>query len=83
MTRPASAKLFLYAGMDSEGSTTALPKAPDLVRLGELDSTTLSLNLSECIRVQPGVGKYELIVKSVEPEESFRDQMAVKNFEVY
>jgi len=64
-------------------STGSRTKARDSIKLGESDSTTLSLNLSQCMPVQLGVGKYELVVKPVEPEKNFRDQIAVKNFEVY
>lgn len=54
-----------------------------LVELSESESTTLSLNLSECFHSPFGVGKYELTVKSADPQQVFKDQQVVKKFEVY
>lgn len=58
-------------------------KPPKFVKLAEFESTTLSLNLSECVGLRLGVGRYELVVKGVDAQESFKDQVVIKKFEVY
>jgi len=68
-------KTCVYTPKDSQ------PK-PKLVALGEFDSTTLILNLSECFGARLDPGKYELIVKASDQEE-IKDQTAVKKFEVF
>jgi hypothetical protein len=56
---------------------------PKFIKLAEFESTTLSLNLSKCLGLRLGVGKYELVVKAIDAQENFKDQVVVKTFEVY
>ena len=68
-------KTCVYAPKDSQ-------QKPKLVTLGEFDSTTLILNLSECFGARLDAGKYELIVKSADQEE-IKDQTVIRKFEVF
>ena len=53
------------------------------VQLGELDATTLSLDLTDCLRSKLGVGEYQLSVTSANPTEALKDQTVIKTFAVY
>ena len=69
----------------SDGGAKVPPTTPAkarVVQLGEFEATTLSLDLTECLRSKLGAGKYQLSVKSANPTEVFKDQTVVKNFEV-
>jgi len=55
---------------------------PEIVRLAELESTTLSLDLTECIKAKLDVGKYQLTVRSVDAQGTSQYQTIVKTFEV-
>ena len=55
----------------------------EFVKLSELDSTTVSLNLFECFRSRLDVGTYELIVRSADEQQVLKGQRVVKRFEVY
>jgi hypothetical protein len=78
-------KTCVYDG-NSQDTSKQTPKAQaqqnsKVVRLSELESTSLSLNLFECFHSQFGIGKYQLIVKSA--DEQLRHQTVVKKFEVH
>ena len=69
----------------SDGATKVSPKTPAttrVVHLGEFERTTLSLDLTECMRSRLGAGKYQLTVTSANPTEALKDQAVVKHFEV-
>lgn len=53
------------------------------VRLAELESTSLSLDLSECFKSRLSAGKYELRVRAADGQENLKDQTAVRKFEIY
>jgi hypothetical protein len=79
-------KTCVFDGSQDTSKRSLKPQAqgnPQLVELSESQSTTLSLNLSECFHSPFGVGKYELTVKSDDPQQVFKDQKVVKKFEVY
>lgn len=57
-------------------------REPQLVKLSELESTTLSLNLFDCFRSRLDVGKYELTVRAAD-EPAVTGQKVTKSFEVY
>jgi hypothetical protein len=77
-------KTCVYDG----GQSAAKPSAgrdrrkPAPVKLGESDSTTLSLNLFECLRTRLDAGSYELAVTAAD-EPAVGGQKVVKRFEVY
>jgi hypothetical protein len=56
---------------------------PKTINLAELESTSLTLNLSECLALHLDAGEYELVVKGVDAQESFKVQIVVKKFAVY
>lgn len=75
-------KPCVYDGSQNLAKTNS-PGKPKLVKLSELESTTLRLDLSQCFHVPFGIGKYELIVKAADEREISKYQQAVKKFEVY
>jgi len=79
------AKTCVYDGGQAMSNQPAerAKRKPEFVKLGELDSTTLSLNLFECFRSRLDVGKYELVVKSADEQQVVKGQKVVKSFEVY
>jgi hypothetical protein len=68
----------------SPGATLAPTKeAPTVIKISELESTTVSLDLTECLKSKLSIGKYQLTVKSADPQAAFKYQTAVKTFEVH
>jgi hypothetical protein len=88
LTRVADSKRETKTCVYDGGREVAKPSAgrdkrkPAVVKLGETDSTTLTLNLSECLRARLDAGSYELAVTAPD-EPAVGGQKVVKRFEVY
>lgn len=88
LTRVAGSKREAKTCVYDGGQNATKPSAgrgrrkPALVKLGESDSTTLSLNLFECFRTRLDAGRYELTVTAAD-EPTVKGQKVVKSFEVY
>jgi hypothetical protein len=78
-------KTCVYGGERDAAKQPAgrAPQKPELVKLSELEATTVSVNLFECFRSRLDVGKYELTVKAADEQQVLKGQRVVKRFEVY
>ena len=78
-------KACVYDGAQEKEKRPAgrAQRKPMSVTLAELESTTLSLNLFDCLHTRLDVGRYELVVKPADEQQALRGQRMVKTFEVY